>query len=187
MQRTRSRISNRHTWGNINPSNMYTLPMFHRILRTSQAKDLGAGCRPYFVVGGKLLSLLMKVVHATYGFQLGLRDKPSASALEDDCREAVAGLNMCRLFRAESLRDGYDVSDILCYDIYWYYTHIANSASWRTPFCANLKGHSCQIYGRYDVSLIVDEQHRCMGWNSHGVSKVSVIDAAGVKQVEHKW
>ena len=31
-----------------------------------------------------------------------------------------------------------------------------------------------------------DEQHRCMGWNSHGVSKVSVIDAAGVKQVEHK-
>ena len=33
----------------------------------------------------------------------------------------------------------------------------------------------------------LDEQHRCMGWNSHGVSKVSVIDAAGVKQVEHKW
>ena len=31
-----------------------------------------------------------------------------------------------------------------------------------------------------------DEQHRCMGLNSHGVSKVSVIDAAGVKQVEHK-
>ena len=30
-----------------------------------------------------------------------------------------------------------------------------------------------------------DEQHRCMGWNSHGVSKVSVWDAAGVKQVEH--
>ena len=28
-----------------------------------------------------------------------------------------------------------------------------------------------------------DEQHRCMGLNSHGVSKVSVIDAAGVKQV----
>ena len=27
-----------------------------------------------------------------------------------------------------------------------------------------------------------DEQHRCMGLNSHGVSKV--IDAAGVKQVE---
>ena len=33
---------------------------------------------------------------------------------------------------------------------------------------------------------ICDEQHRCMGLNSHGVSKVSVIDAAGVKQVEHK-
>ena len=32
-----------------------------------------------------------------------------------------------------------------------------------------------------------DEQHRCMGWNSHGVSKVSVRDAAGVKQVEHEW
>ena len=31
-----------------------------------------------------------------------------------------------------------------------------------------------------------DEQHRCMGLNSHGVSKVSVIDAAGVKQVEHR-
>ena len=31
-----------------------------------------------------------------------------------------------------------------------------------------------------------DEQHRCMGWNSHGVSKVSVIDTAGVKQVE-QW
>ena len=31
-----------------------------------------------------------------------------------------------------------------------------------------------------------DEQHRYMGLNSHGVSKVSVIDAAGVKQVEHK-
>ena len=31
-----------------------------------------------------------------------------------------------------------------------------------------------------------DEQHRCMGLNSHGVSKVSVKDAAGVKQVEHK-
>ena len=35
-------------------------------------------------------------------------------------------------------------------------------------------------YGQYD------EQHRCMGLNSHGVSKVSVRDAAGVKQVEHK-
>ena len=29
-----------------------------------------------------------------------------------------------------------------------------------------------------------DEQHRCMGLNSHGVSKVRVIDTAGVKQVE---
>ena len=31
---------------------------------------------------------------------------------------------------------------------------------------------------------LCDEQHRCMSLNSHGVSKVSVIDAAGVKQVE---
>ena len=29
-----------------------------------------------------------------------------------------------------------------------------------------------------------DEQHRCMGWYSHGVSKVSVRDTAVVKQVE---
>ena len=28
-----------------------------------------------------------------------------------------------------------------------------------------------------------DEQHRCMGWYSHGISKVSVKNAAGVKQV----
>ena len=53
----------------------------------------------------------------THGFQLGLRDHPFELALEDDCREAVAGLNTCRSVRAESLRDGYDVSDILCYDI----------------------------------------------------------------------
>ena len=45
---------------------------------------------------------------------------------------------------------------------------------------------------RREVSLsgvgsgLSDEQHRCMGLNSHGVSKVSVIDTAGVKQVEHK-
>ena len=39
-----------------------------------------------------------------------------------------------------------------------------------------------------DISDLVpfDEQHRCMGLNSRGFSKVSVIDAAGVKQVEHK-
>ena len=36
------------------------------------------------------------------------------------------------------------------------------------------------------AELRCDEQHRCMGLNSHGFSKVSVIDAAGVKQVEHK-
>ena len=36
------------------------------------------------------------------------------------------------------------------------------------------------------ISSQLDEQHRYMGLNSHGVSKVSVIDTAGVKQVEHK-
>ena len=35
----------------------------------------------------------------------------------------------------------------------------------------------------HEHAHIYDEQHRCMGLNSHGVSKVSVIDAAGVKQV----
>ena len=34
------------------------------------------------------------------------------------------------------------------------------------------------------LPLPSDEQHRYMGLNSHGVSKVSVIDAAGIKQVE---
>ena len=37
--------------------------------------------------------------------------------------------------------------------------------------------------GPYDLP---DEQHRCMGWYSHCVSKVSVRDIAGVKQVE-QW
>ena len=36
---------------------------------------------------------------------------------------------------------------------------------------------------RCKALLPADEQHGCMGLNSHGVSKVSVIDAAGVKQV----
>ena len=40
--------------------------------------------------------------------------------------------------------------------------------------------------GRHGEGEHDDEQHSCMGLNSHGVSKVSVIDAAGVKQVEHK-
>ena len=41
--------------------------------------------------------------------------------------------------------------------------------------------------GKESLMLVhYDEQHRCMGWYSHGVSKVSVWDAAGVKQVE-QW
>ena len=36
------------------------------------------------------------------------------------------------------------------------------------------------------AQMQIDEQHGCMGWYSHGVSKVSVRDAAGVKQVE-QW
>ena len=35
----------------------------------------------------------------------------------------------------------------------------------------------------YGAGASNDEQHRCMGLNSHGVSKVSVVDAADVKQV----
>ena len=39
----------------------------------------------------------------------------------------------------------------------------------------------CPVYIWYHG--VSDEQHRYMGWYSHGVSKVSVEDAAGVKQV----
>jgi hypothetical protein len=109
---------------------MLTLPMFRGILRTSQTKDSGAGCRPYFVVGGKIsvnlnlnlprLYHLMKVLpkSPTDGFQLGTLNQPSALVSDDDCREAVSDLNKWRLYRAEILEEGYDVSDIICYDIY---------------------------------------------------------------------
>ena len=40
------------------------------------------------------------------------------------------------------------------------------------------------LYVASSWNAVSDEQHRCMGLNSHGVNKVSVIDAAGVKQVE---
>ncbi len=36
---------------------------------------------------------------------------------DDDCRAAVGRLNTFRLMRAENLGDGYDVSDILRYEI----------------------------------------------------------------------
>ena len=38
---------------------------------------------------------------------------------------------------------------------------------------------SCINQGVLCDSHVIDEQHRCMGLNSHGVSKVSVIDTAG--------
>ena len=49
-------------------------------------------------------------------FQLGLPNFPSELAFDDDCRAAVFELNNLRLMRVENLGDGYDVSDILCYD-----------------------------------------------------------------------
>jgi hypothetical protein len=53
----------------------------------------------------------------THGFQLGLLNRPTALVFDDDCREAVTRLNKLRLFRVFVLEQGYDVSDILCYDI----------------------------------------------------------------------
>jgi hypothetical protein len=55
--------------------------------------------------------------------------------------------------RAESLGDGYDVSE-LCYDIDWCYSKpiVAISVSGRRLSHANRQGHPCHIYGRYDVS-----------------------------------
>ena len=74
----------------------------------------------------------------------------------------------------------------------WYrFQEVRNSSTWSLS--------PLKIFGSFPISLLLiqsglgfggatpDEQHRCMGLNSHGVSKVSVIDAAGVKQVEHKW
>ena len=40
-----------------------------------------------------------------------------------------------------------------------------------------------QAYNTQTHTAYLDEQHRCMGLNSHGFSKVSMRDAAGVKQV----
>jgi hypothetical protein len=72
---------------------------------------------------------------------------------DDDCRLAVGRLNSLRLMRAESLGDGYDVSE-LCYDIDWCYSKpiVAISVSGRRLSHANRQGHPCHIYGRYDVS-----------------------------------
>jgi hypothetical protein len=93
----------------------------------------------------------------TIGSQLGLLNQQSASVSDDICREAVADLNKFRIFRAENLEEGYDVSnhDTLSYDIYRCYTNNTNAASRRTCFHANYQGCSCQIYRRYDVSPIM--------------------------------
>jgi hypothetical protein len=53
-----------------------------------------------------------------HGFQLGLLNRPTALAFDDDCREAVFRLSRLRLFRVLILEEGYDVSDILCFDIH---------------------------------------------------------------------
>lgn len=54
--------------------------------------------------------------------------------------------------RAESLGDGYDVSNIICYDIDWFGAtpSVSNAVSSRTRFRANYQRCSCQIYGQYD-------------------------------------
>jgi hypothetical protein len=52
-----------------------------------------------------------------HGFQLHLLNRPSGLAFDDDCRWAVSHLNTLRLQRAENLGDGYEVSDILYYNI----------------------------------------------------------------------
>ena len=56
-----------------------------------------------------------------HGFQGHPLNCPSGLAFDDDCRWAVSQLNTLRLQRAENLGDGYDVSDILCYNIDQYY------------------------------------------------------------------
>jgi hypothetical protein len=58
------------------------------------------------------------ITGVTHGFQLGSLNLPTALVFDDDCREAVTRLNKLRLFRTKILEDGYDVSDILCYDIH---------------------------------------------------------------------
>lgn len=55
-------------------------------------------------------------VDVTHEFQR-LLNRPFALVSDDACREAVARLNRLRLSRAENLGDGYEVRDILGYDI----------------------------------------------------------------------
>ena len=69
------------------------------------------------------------IADVIHGFQLDLLTQQSASASNNACRETVALLNRLQFTRAEILEEGYDVSDILFYDIYHCYTNIVNAAS----------------------------------------------------------
>ena len=57
------------------------------------------------------------IADITHGFQLSLFDVTSKLEFDNTCRRAVTHLNYYRLSRVEDLRDGYDVSNILSYDI----------------------------------------------------------------------
>ena len=57
------------------------------------------------------------IADVIHRFRLDSLNQPSASVSDDDCREAVALLNRFRLLSAEDLGEGYDVSDILFYEI----------------------------------------------------------------------
>ena len=53
------------------------------------------------------------IVNNTHKSQFGVLNQPFGLVSDDECRRAVGRLNSLRLMRAESLGDGYDVSDIL--------------------------------------------------------------------------
>ena len=57
------------------------------------------------------------IVGIAHSFHLILLDVTSILVFDYDCRVAVSLLNQYRSKRIEYLRDGYDVSDALCYDI----------------------------------------------------------------------
>ena len=57
------------------------------------------------------------IADITHGLQVSLLNWPSELVSDDDCRRAVSYLNTFRSRRVENLRDGYNVSDILYYDI----------------------------------------------------------------------
>ena len=52
------------------------------------------------------------MVDATLKIQAGVLNQPFGLVSDDECRRTVGRLNSLRLMRAESLGDGYDVSDI---------------------------------------------------------------------------